>query len=283
MPLLHDRGKRIKANDKDLVYHFVLISLLIVFLVVLLPFHWRTLQSVNWQTVQLDTFFYQLHTPYFWSSILTAFFVCGLISWLYYHYRIDSIKQLEHRQKLARMILENHWYEAEETQSEGFFKDLSSKKTKQRIRHFPKMYYRMKDGLIHIHVEITLGKYQDQLLHLENKLETGLYCELVEKTLKDSYVEYVLLYDTIGNRIGIEDVVAQDQYDATQEISMEEAQAGDLIFFHSTYNAGTYVTHVAIYLEGNRFYHAGDPIGYGDLSSRYWQDHLIGARRVIHN
>ncbi len=73
MPLLHDRGKRIKANDKDLVYHFVLISLLIVFLVVLLPFHWRTLQSVNWQTVQLDTFFYQLHTPYFWSSILTAF------------------------------------------------------------------------------------------------------------------------------------------------------------------------------------------------------------------
>ncbi|MDR4248388.1 NlpC/P60 family protein, partial [Bacillus thuringiensis] len=49
------------------------------------------------------------------------------------------------------------------------------------------------------------------------------------------------------------------------------------------YNAGTYVTHVAIYLEGNRFYHAGDPIGYGDLSSRYWQDHLIGARRVIHN
>ncbi|EOT5772126.1 FtsK/SpoIIIE domain-containing protein, partial [Listeria monocytogenes] len=103
-----------------------------------------------------------------------------------------------------------HWYEAEETQSEGFFKDLSSKKTKQRIRHFPKMYYRMKDGLIHIHVEITLGKYQDQLLHLENKLETGLYCELVEKTLKDSYVEYVLLYDTIGNRIGIEDVVAQD-------------------------------------------------------------------------
>lgn len=28
--------------------------------------------------------------------------------------------------------------------------------------------------------------------------------------MKDSYVEYVLLYDTIGNRIGIEDVVAQD-------------------------------------------------------------------------
>jgi hypothetical protein len=27
-------------------------------------------------------------------------------------------------------------------------------------------------------------------------------------------------------------------------------------------------------------YHAGDPIGYADLSSSYWQQHLIGAGRV---
>ena len=60
-------------------------------------------------------------------------------------------------------------------------------------------------GLIHIRVEITLGKYQDQLLHLEKKLESGLYCELTDKELKDSYVEYTLLYDTIANRISIED------------------------------------------------------------------------------
>ena len=46
-------------------------------------------------------------------------------------------------------------------------------------------------------MEITLGKYQDQLLHLEKKLESGLYCELTDKELKDSYVEYTLLYDTI--------------------------------------------------------------------------------------
>lgn len=68
----------------------------------------------------------------------------------------------------------------------------------------------MKNGLIHIHVEITLSKYLDQLLQSEKKLETGLYCELVDKILKDSYVEYVLLYDTIANRIGINDVVAEN-------------------------------------------------------------------------
>lgn len=72
------------------------------------------------------------------------------------------------------------------------------------------MYYYMKNGLIHIHVEITLSKYLDQLLQSEKKLETGLYCELVDKILKDSYVEYVLLYDTIANRIGINDVVAEN-------------------------------------------------------------------------
>ena len=62
-----------------------------------------------------------------------------------------------------------------------------------------------------------------------------------------------------------------------------QAKAGDLVFFHSTYNAGTYVTHVGIYAGNNRMYHAGDPIGYADLTSSYWQQHLIGAGRVKTN
>lgn len=61
---------------------------------------------------------------------------------------------------------------------------------------------------------------------------------------------------------------------------LSQAKAGDLIFFHSTYNAGSYVTHVGIYVGNNQMYHAGDPIGYADLSSSYWQQHLIGAGRV---
>ena len=73
---------------------------------------------------------------------------------------------------------------------------------------------------------------------------------------------------------------AQAQYDATQHIPLSQAKAGDLVFFHSTYNAGTYVTHVGIYAGNNRMYHAGDPIGYADLTSSYWQQHLIGAGRV---
>lgn len=108
------------------------------------------------------------------------------------------------------MVLQNGWYEFEQIQDDGFFKDLPSSKTKEKFSHFPKMYYYLKDGLIHINVEITMGKYQDQLLQLEKKLETGLFCELVDKELKESYVEYTLLYDTINSRITIDEVVAKD-------------------------------------------------------------------------
>ena len=43
--------------------------------------------------------------------------------------------------------------------------------------------------------------------------------------------------------------VAQDQYDVMTHIDLKDAKPGDLIFFHSTYDAGTYVTHVGIYAE----------------------------------
>ena len=74
--------------------------------------------------------------------------------------------------------------------------------------------------------------------------------------------------------------IAQQQYDATESIPLSEAKPGDLVFFHSTYNAGTYVTHVGIYTGNNQMYNAGDPIGYADLTTAYWQKHLIGAGRI---
>ncbi|GAA4655187.1 bifunctional lysozyme/C40 family peptidase [Anaerocolumna aminovalerica] len=73
---------------------------------------------------------------------------------------------------------------------------------------------------------------------------------------------------------------AQEQYDVTQHIPLSEAKAGDLAFFHSTYDAGTYITHTGIYQGNNRMFHAGDPIGYADLTSSYWQQHLVGAGRI---
>ncbi len=74
---------------------------------------------------------------------------------------------------------------------------------------------------------------------------------------------------------------AQMQYDSelVQHIPYEEAKAGDLIFFHSTYDISDYVTHIGIYVGNGKMYHAGDPIGYEHLG-KYWQEHMICAGRI---
>ena len=95
--------------------------------------------------------------------------------------------------------------EVTQVQNTHFFKDFNPR-SKEKITYFPKVFYRQSNGLIHILVEITLGKYQEPLLNLEKKLESGLYCELTEKELKDSYIEYTLLYDMIANRISSEEM-----------------------------------------------------------------------------
>ena len=73
---------------------------------------------------------------------------------------------------------------------------------------------------------------------------------------------------------------AQAQYDAVQHIPMDEAKAGDLVFFQGTYNCGDYITHVGIYVGNNQMYHAGNPIGFVDLTSSPLWAHLVCAGRV---
>lgn len=72
---------------------------------------------------------------------------------------------------------------------------------------------------------------------------------------------------------------AQMQWDKTQRVT--DPKPGDLIFFHSTYNAGRYITHVGIYVGNGQMYHAGDPIGYANLNTPYWQSHFAGYGRIV--
>lgn len=211
MPQFNKRGNRIRASDKSLVFRFSAGSLLLLFLAVVMLLNLKTIITTDWKVISLfqDGSVHLTVTPYRIMTIVLAALVCVLATLFYRRFQYDRVKHLFHRQKLARMLLENGWYESESTQDSGFFKDLPTTTKKEKITYFPKLYYRMEHGLLYIRTEITLGKYQDQLLHLEKKLETGLYCELVSKELKDSYVEYVLLYDTIANRITINEVQAE--------------------------------------------------------------------------
>ena len=205
------KGNRIRASDKSLVFRFSAGSLLLLFLAVVMLLNLKSILTTDWKAISLfqDGSVHLTVTPYLVTTIIISALLCMLAALFYRRFQYNRVKQLFHRQKLARMLLENGWYESESTQDSGFFKDLPATTKKEEITYFPKVYYRMEHGLLYIRTEITLGKYQEQLLHLEKKLETGLYCELVSKELKDSYVEYVLLYDTIANRITINEVQAE--------------------------------------------------------------------------
>ena len=208
MNLYKYKGKRIRASDKNLVYRFCVGTLLLLFVAVLLLLNMGQLMRTDWEHFSLLDNGVRLST-YNFITIGIATFACALVAFLYYRFCYDSFKKLSHRQKLARMILDNKWYEAQTVQDSGFFTDLQSR-SREKIVWFPKIYYQMDTGLLHIRCEISLGKYQDQLLRLEDKLESGLYCELIDKTLHDGYIEYTLLYDMIANRITIDEVKAEN-------------------------------------------------------------------------
>jgi len=207
MKFYRKRGKRIRSSDASLFFQFIFFGLFGVWFVFFIPFHVKFLLSTTWELDPFQTHFVSI---YGLTSLIISLVMVAICAFVYYRYRYNHLKQLMHRQKLAKMILDNQWYETKQVMNEGFFKDIPSSKAKENISHFPKMYYRYEKGMIHIQVEITLGKYQEPLLNLEKKLESGLYCELVSKELYDSYVEYVLFYDMIANRISIDEVIAQN-------------------------------------------------------------------------
>lgn len=205
------KGKRIRPGDRNLVRNIAAAALLPVFLLVFSLFYFRQLRSIKNLREMLSEFQIQeSNLPYLFLAVGSAGVVCLLLAGLFRHFFPDACKALSHRQKLARMVLENGWYESEKVKWESLFTDVHTGQTKERITSFPKIHYRLYNGQIQIRVEITMGKYQDQLLHLEKKLESGLYCELTDKELKDSFVEYTLLYDLITDRIDISKVKAEN-------------------------------------------------------------------------
>lgn len=110
---MKQRGKRIRPSGKDLVFHFTIASLLPVFLLVVGLFHVKTIQQINWQDFNLSQAD-KIDIPYLIISFSVAILICLLVAFVFKRVRYDTVKQLYHRQKLAKMILENKWYESEQ-------------------------------------------------------------------------------------------------------------------------------------------------------------------------
>lgn len=72
---------------------------------------------------------------------------------------------------------------------------------------------------------------------------------------------------------------AAEQYKAAQKVARSQATKGDLVFFNTS---GHRVSHVGIYLGGNKFVHAprtGRAITTDNLDG-YWSQRLVGFGRI---
>ena len=57
-------------------------------------------------------------------------------------------------------------------------------------------------------------------------------------------------------------------------------QRYDIIFFTGTYNSGSPVSHVGIYVGNGMMIHCGNPIQYASVNSSYWSSHFYAYGRL---
>ncbi len=82
------------------------------------------------------------------------------------------------------------------------------------------------------------------------------------------------------NGLGLPRVV-RDQYRYGEPVKLDELEPGDLVFFETK---GDEVSHVGIAIGGDQFVHAPNSRGQvriSRLTSGYWGDRAIGARRLV--
>ena len=116
-----------------------------------------------------------------------------------------------------------------------------------------------------------------EALESVNELETNLD-QSKESMYKLSYVVRVSANDLDELKRRCNEV--KDFYD---DLSVKLVRPfGDMLGLHEEFLPASkrYMNDYIQYLGNNRMFHAGDPIGYADLTSPYWQQHLVGAGRI---
>lgn len=73
---------------------------------------------------------------------------------------------------------------------------------------------------------------------------------------------------------------AQGIWGYTTPIAPSEAKPGDIIFFTGTYDSGSAVSHVGIYVGNGMMIHCGNPISYASVNTPYWQQHFYSYGRL---
>lgn len=91
------------------------------------------------------------------------------------------------------------------------------------------------------------------------------------------FVSWVI--NNCGNGWNVGRQTAEGLRGCCAHVPSSQAKPGDLIFFQNTYPTSG-ASHVGIYVGNNMMIHCGDPIQYTNISSAYWQQHLLGFGRL---
>ena len=173
------------------------------FILTLIFIYRRRILAFDIDTISFGGILDYLQNYSFIISAAGSLLAGGLFALLIYYFRYDNHRQMRHRQLLARLIVSSGWFDSKVIKNK-FGLDSTT------ITYFPKVWYRVKKSKIKITIGLDMGPYQKQLLELEAELETGLYSETVGTELSEGFYEYQFIFDMIGTRIGIHDVVVKD-------------------------------------------------------------------------
>lgn len=199
------RGKRIRPYMRNNVKLAGAIIFVPVFLLSMFIF-WRE-QLINFDLSQVIKHF-EWNVPLIIKSVLCSVLIAvGSIVASYFLF-FDSYKKILHRQKIAKMIFSNKFYEKENVKVGKLFSNETD--SKEKITYFPRMYYRVKNNHIYIRIAMDMSRFQNRFLDLGKDLENGLFCDLVDKQMEEGFVCFKLLYDVKKNRISIDDAVAEN-------------------------------------------------------------------------
>lgn len=113
---------------------------------------------------------------------------------------------VNHRQIIARSIMNNRYYVTERKGSKSSGKSNS----KEKIVYFPKIYYQRKKGFIYVRYPLDLSNFQQQFLKKGKELEQAFKMDLMEENREEGFICFKFLYDVKINRINIQDMVVKD-------------------------------------------------------------------------
>ncbi|ECJ8521875.1 FtsK/SpoIIIE domain-containing protein [Bacillus altitudinis] len=197
------KGTKIRPRHKNNVVKTGALISVPVFLLLMILFWKDHLWSLYEKGIENTFQHFTFNVPLIVTSLLVSIIVPIALILVWYFIFHQSYKKIYHRQKIARMIFSNKFYESKSVRSK------ITEKTVQKISYFPRFYYRVKDNHIIIKIAMDMSRFQQKFMELGREFENGLFCDLVSTDMEDGFFTYKLLYDAGRNRIGINEALVE--------------------------------------------------------------------------